>query len=208
MQKFVQLITLAGSPSGSKFIMIGRGVAAPHMGEVVDWRSFFRVCVRQAHNRPPALGSHILYINRRDSGQGCAFEGSHRYISSHEELSPENPSFGDVKGISSVNVYGRISAQKKHVVTLDGSKCTSRQDTQCAIVKSGNGSFQRSNSQFSPKTASGGDFKPKHPVEYFSNCATDFHLQYTNRLSWTSEKLLKLPKCSKFHSRGATGEFS
>jgi hypothetical protein len=39
-------------------------------------------------------------------------------------------------GISSLNVYRRISAQKKHITTLDSIKCASRQDTQNAIVKS------------------------------------------------------------------------
>jgi hypothetical protein len=39
-------------------------------------------------------------------------------------------------GIPSLNVYGRISAQDKHISTLDGSNCASRHDTQCAIVKS------------------------------------------------------------------------
>jgi hypothetical protein len=42
---------------------------------------------------------------------------------------------GTSMGIPSLNVYGRISAQDKHITTLDSSKCASRQDTQCLIVK-------------------------------------------------------------------------
>ena len=117
--------------------MIGWGVAAPHIGEVVDWRSFFfRWFVGQAHSRPRALKYHILYINRRGSGQGCAFGGSHRYISSHGGVIPKKPLiFGTPMGISSINVYGHISAKKIHIMTLDGLKCASRQDSQCAIRK-------------------------------------------------------------------------
>jgi hypothetical protein len=37
-------------------------------------------------------------------------------------------------GIPSLNVHGRISAQEKHITTLDSSKCSSRQDTQRAVV--------------------------------------------------------------------------
>ena len=127
MQKFVQLITSAGPPSRPKFIMIGWGVAAPHIGEIVDLRSFFFRCfVGQAHSRPRALEYHILYINRRGFGQGCAFGGSHRYISSHLGVIPPKPLIlGTPMGISSINVYGRISAKKIHIMTFDGSKCAS-----------------------------------------------------------------------------------
>jgi hypothetical protein len=52
-QKFVQLITWAGPPSRPKIIMIGRGIAAPHMGEVVDWRSFFPVTSRASAQPSP-----------------------------------------------------------------------------------------------------------------------------------------------------------
>jgi hypothetical protein len=49
---------------------------------------------------------------------------------------PENPLIlGPSMGIPSSNVYGRKSAQDEHITSLDSSKCASRQDTQCAIVK-------------------------------------------------------------------------
>jgi hypothetical protein len=51
------------------------------------------------------------------------------------ELSPKNPNFGAVNGSPSLKVYRRISAQEKRIMTLDSSICASRQDTQCAIVK-------------------------------------------------------------------------
>ena len=96
----------------------------------------FRCFVGQAHSRPRALEYLILYINRRGSGQGCAFGGSHRYISSHLGVIPPKPLIlATPMGIPSINVYGRISAKKTHIMTLDGSKCASRQDSQCAIRK-------------------------------------------------------------------------
>jgi hypothetical protein len=42
-------------------------------------------------------------------------------------------------GISSLNIDRRISALKKRITTVDSSKCASRQDTQCAMVKIGGG---------------------------------------------------------------------
>jgi hypothetical protein len=115
--------------------MIGRGIATPHMGGVFDWRSFllfFRLLLGQAHSRSQALESHILYFNRRSFGQGCVFWDSHRYISSHKEaVPPKTLSLGIPMAISSLNVYGRISAQEKRLTMLDSSKCASRQDTHC-----------------------------------------------------------------------------
>jgi hypothetical protein len=49
---------------------------------------------------------------------------------------PQKPLIlGPSMGIPSLNVYGRISTQEKHITTLDSSKCASRQGTQCPIVK-------------------------------------------------------------------------
>jgi hypothetical protein len=49
---------------------------------------------------------------------------------------PQKPLIlGPSMGIPSLNVYGRISAQEQRMTTLDSSKCASRQDTQCAVVK-------------------------------------------------------------------------
>jgi hypothetical protein len=66
--------------------------------------------------------------------------GSHRYVSSHGGVILRKPLIlGPSMGIPSLNVYGRISAEDKHITTLDSSKCVSRQDTQCAIVKAEDG---------------------------------------------------------------------
>ena len=92
-QKCAQLITSVGSPCRPKFIMIGGGSRFPIWVKLSTGGVFFRCFVQQAHSRPQALESHILYINRRGFGQGCAFEGSHRYISSRGELPPKYPWF-------------------------------------------------------------------------------------------------------------------
>jgi hypothetical protein len=39
-EKLVQLITWGRPASKPKFIIVGEGVEAPHVGKVVDWRSF------------------------------------------------------------------------------------------------------------------------------------------------------------------------
>ena len=137
MQKFEQSIMLARPPSRSKIIMIGRGVAAPHIGEIYGSERFFWWLVGQTHSRPRRLEPHILYINRRGSDQGGAFSGFHRHISSHGGVIPKKPLIlGPSMGIPSLNVYGRISAQEKRMMTLiHSSKCASRQNTKHAIVK-------------------------------------------------------------------------
>jgi hypothetical protein len=91
----------------------------------------------------------MLYTNRRGSGQECAFWWSHRYVSSLGGVIPEKPLIiGPPMGITSLNVYAPISAQDKHITTPDSSICASRQDTQCAIVKTEKwGSLQGSNLQ-------------------------------------------------------------
>jgi hypothetical protein len=84
----------------------------------------------------PERSSHTYYISidavsAKDVPVGGLIDTPHPM----EELSPKTPHFGTPMGISSLNVYGRISAQKKRMMTtLDSSKCTSRQDTQCVVV--------------------------------------------------------------------------
>jgi hypothetical protein len=130
---------LAGPPSRPKFIMIGWGVMAPHIGEIHGSGSFwyfFPVTSRASASRPRALEPHMLYINRRGFSQGCAFWGSHWDISSRGGVIPKKSLIlGPSMGIPSLNVYRRISAKDKHITMLDSSKCASRQNTQCAIVK-------------------------------------------------------------------------
>jgi hypothetical protein len=136
MQKFERLIMSAGPPSRPKFIMICRGVAAPHIGAIYGWRSFFLVTSRaNAQPTPSARSPHIIHQSTRFWPRKCLWE-SHRYVSSLGGVIPENPSFwGRQWGIPSLNVYGLISAQEKRMTTLDILKCASRRDTQCAVVK-------------------------------------------------------------------------
>jgi hypothetical protein len=87
--------------------MIGRGSRHPTRVKLSTDGVFSRCFVAwQAHSRPPVLEPHI---NRRGFGQGCAF-GS-LIDTSHliGELSPKTLILGTSIGISSLNVYGRIS---------------------------------------------------------------------------------------------------
>jgi hypothetical protein len=109
------------------------------MGEIVDWRSFFPRCfLGQAHSRPRVLESSVIHQSTWFRPRMCLW-GFHRYILSHGELSfKKSLILRSSMGISSLNAYAPISAQKKRIVyMLDGSKCSSRQDTHCATdVKS------------------------------------------------------------------------
>ena len=96
-QKCAQLITSVGSPCRSKFIMIGGGSRFP-IWVKLSTGGFFRCFVQQAHSRPQALESHILYINRRGFGQGCAFGGPIHISYPVGMLPPKIPSFRDVNG--------------------------------------------------------------------------------------------------------------
>jgi hypothetical protein len=117
--------------------MIGWGVTAPHIGEIYGSGSFFFPVTSRASAQPtPSAGAPHIIHQSTHSGQGGAFWGSHRYVSSHGGVIPQKPLIlGTSMGVPSLNVYVRISAQEKHITTLDSSKCASRQDTQCAIVK-------------------------------------------------------------------------
>jgi hypothetical protein len=52
-----------------------------------------------------------------------------------EELPTKTPHFGTSMRISSLNVYPHIAAQNEPIITLDGSKCVSLQDTHFAIIE-------------------------------------------------------------------------
>jgi hypothetical protein len=116
--------------------MIGRRIAAPRMGEVVDWRSFFLVTSRaSAQPTPNARVPHIKHQSTRFWSRMCFLRVSSIRLIPWRVI-PQNPLIlGTSLGISSLNVYGRISAQEKHITTLNSSKCASRQNTHCAIVK-------------------------------------------------------------------------
>jgi hypothetical protein len=111
--------------------MIGRGVAAPHIGEIYGWRSFFagHFSGKRATDPEPSSPTDYTSIDAvlaKDVPFGSLIDTSHPM----GELSPKIPHFGAVNRDFHLNVYGRISAQDKHIMTLDSSKCASRQDTQ------------------------------------------------------------------------------
>jgi hypothetical protein len=115
--------------------MIGGRVAAAHVVDVVDWLSFFPAVFSGKRTADPERSSPTYYISidavsAKDMPLGGLIDTYHPMV----EL-PKTPHFGDVNGDSTFNVYGRILAQEKQIITPDGSKCASRQDTQCAIVK-------------------------------------------------------------------------
>jgi hypothetical protein len=102
IRKFEEFITSAGPPSRPKFIMIGWGVAAPHIGEIYGSRSFsfFPVTSRASPQpTPSARAPHIIHQSTRFRPRKCLL-GSHRYVSSHGELSPKNLHIGAVNGDS------------------------------------------------------------------------------------------------------------
>jgi hypothetical protein len=74
----------------SKFLIISGGITVPHVGEVVNWRSFLRCFVWLAHSRPRALEFYVLFINRCYFGQRIALEWSHQYTSSLGGVIPQN----------------------------------------------------------------------------------------------------------------------
>ena len=74
--------------------MIGWGVAAPHIGEVVDWRSFFSGGLLGKRTADPERSSTTYYtsvdaVSAKDVPLGGPIDTSHPV----RELSPKNPSF-------------------------------------------------------------------------------------------------------------------
>jgi hypothetical protein len=95
---FLKLITMAEPPSRRNFIMIGREIAAPHMGEVVGWRSIFPVTSRASEQpTPSARVPHIIHQSTRFRPRmyllGVSSIRLIPWVSN-----PKNPSFGDVNG--------------------------------------------------------------------------------------------------------------
>jgi hypothetical protein len=96
------------------------------MGEIVDRRRFFSgdfsgKRTADTERSSPSYYTSIDAVTAKDVPFGGLIDMSHF--------------MGTSMGISGLNVYGGISAQEKRITTLDGLKCPSQQDTQCAIVK-------------------------------------------------------------------------
>jgi hypothetical protein len=100
-------------------------------------------CWANAQPTPNARTPRVIHQSTRFRPRTCLL-GSHQYLSSHGGVIPEKPLIlGPSMRIPRLIVYGRISAQDKHITTLDSSKCASRQDTQCTTVKTeGWGNFR------------------------------------------------------------------
>jgi hypothetical protein len=95
----------AGSPSRPKFIMIGRGVAALHIGEVVGWRSIFSGDFSAKPTADPESSSPSYYtsidtVSAEDVPLGGLIDTSHPM----KDLSPKPLILGTSMGIFSLNV--------------------------------------------------------------------------------------------------------
>ena len=74
--------------------MIGWGVAAPHIGEIVVLRSFFFTGVLLGkRTADPEPSSTTCYTSIDAVSAKDVPLGSHKYISSRGEITPTNPSF-------------------------------------------------------------------------------------------------------------------
>ena len=73
--------------------MIGWGVAAPHIGEIVDLRSFFSGLLLGKRTADPERSTPTYYASIGAIPAKDVPLGSHRYISSHGGVIPQNPSF-------------------------------------------------------------------------------------------------------------------
>jgi hypothetical protein len=114
-----------------------REVAVPHMVEVIDWRWFSGVLWGTRTATPSARVPHTIHQSTRFGPGMCLLGVSSILLTMCGELPQKPLIFGTGMGISSLNVCARISsAQKKRIITLDGSKWGTQQVTQYAIRKS------------------------------------------------------------------------
>ena len=96
-QKCAQLITSVGSPCRPKFIMIGGGSRFPIWVKLSTGGVFSGVLFSKRTADPKRL-SPIYYTSIDAVSAKDVPLGSHRYISSHGELSPKTPHFGVFNG--------------------------------------------------------------------------------------------------------------
>jgi hypothetical protein len=85
--------------------MIGPGVAAPHMGEVVDWRIFFSGDFSGKRTTDPERSSPT-YSTSIDAilAKDVSFRGLIDTSNLMGSYPRKSPHFWDVKGASSLNV--------------------------------------------------------------------------------------------------------
>jgi hypothetical protein len=102
--------------------MISHRVAAPLIGEVYGWWSFFSGDFSGKPTAYPKRSIPTYYtsidaVSAKEVPFGALIDTSHPM----GELSSKTPHFGDVNGDFELNVYGCISAQEKSITTLDSS---------------------------------------------------------------------------------------
>jgi hypothetical protein len=114
-QKFVQLIMSAVPPSRPKFIMIGWGVAAPHISEVVVWRRFFPVTSRASAQPTPSVRvPHNIYQTTRFWPRMC-FLGDFIDTSHPTGSYPQNPSFWGRQWGFPASTFTGVSRHRRNV---------------------------------------------------------------------------------------------
>jgi hypothetical protein len=102
------------------------GVAAPYIGEV-DRRSFFPLFCIGKGTADPERSSPTYYTSIDACSAKNVLKGVSSIIPSYRGVRPPNPLiFGISLVIFSLHVYGCISAQKKHIITLYSSKSASQ----------------------------------------------------------------------------------
>jgi hypothetical protein len=100
---------------------------ATHMGEIFARRRFFPVnfCWARAQPTPSAYDAYIDAVSAKEVHFGVSLPHGRAIL---DKLL--------IFKTTKDNVYARISVQQKRIITHDGSKCLSWQDTQFAIRKS------------------------------------------------------------------------
>ena len=152
-----------------KFISIGGGWRLPIWVKLSTGGVFFRCSVGKAHSRPLALEPHILsHINRRGLAKDvlCLWEVSSIHLIPWGSYPSNTPHFRDVSGdfqLKRLRAY--LGTEETYHNAVWVKMRISARYAMYSRKKKRMGSFQGSDLHFSSKTASNGDFKPKHPVE-------------------------------------------
>jgi hypothetical protein len=179
------------------------------MGGVVDWRSFFPVfCSASLQPTPSARVPHTIHQSTQCRSKDVPFGGFIDTSHLMGELSPQNPSFRYVnRDFQLMNVYGRISAKKKRIITIDDWKCASRQCIKFSIRKVEYEVISRVKFTLFCKTVQW-RFQAKTPCWITFQQFNRFSLTVYKIWSWSASLGIWInQKCFKFRSRGATGNF-
>ena len=140
----------AGPPSRPKFIMIGWGVAAPHIGEIVDLRSFFfpAFCWASAQPTPSPRVPHIIHQSTRFRPRMCLWGVSSIHLIPFGSYSPKTPHFGDSNGdFQHKRLRAYLGKEETYNDAWWRKMRISARHTMCNKKNYGMGSYQRSNLQ-------------------------------------------------------------